>query len=432
MPTFSLPFGKGTETITLPEEHLLYDLRGRETQAVADEEAAVQAALEHPIGSAPLSEIVQAGDTVTIVVSDVTRLVHTDRMLPVIVGELNRIGVADEQITVLIAPGTHRAHTQAEDELVCGKDMVRRLRIVQHDCHDAAQLTCVGRTSYGNDIYINTAAVQADKLILTGAVSFHPMAGYGGGRKAVVPGIAGFDTIMRNHALALAETPGAGCNPACDAGLLAGNPFHEDMQEACALVAPDFLVNTVFTTDGDLYEVVAGHWLEAWKKGCHDLLSIGSVPITERADVTIASAGGYPKDMNLYQSIKAHMNAAFATKPGGIMIFTLDCPDIQEPAIFTDWFFRSDLDQCEADLRDYFLMPGFVAFKGRCIIRSMKRVYVVTRPENFAIIRQSGQIPAASLAEAWQMAQAELAELDHPYTYTIMSHASGTLPVLQQ
>ena len=258
------------------------------------------------------------------------------------------------------------------------------------------------------------------------------MAGYGGGRKAVVPGIAGFDTIMRNHALALAETPGAGCNPACDAGLLAGNPFHEDMQEACALVAPDFLVNTVFTTDGDLYEVVAGHWLEAWKKGCHDLLSIGSVPITERADVTIASAGGYPKDMNLYQSIKAHMNAAFATKPGGIMIFTLDCPDIQEPAIFTDWFFRNDLDQCEADLRDHFLMPGFVAFKGRCIIRSMKRVYVVTRPENFAIIRQSGQIPAASLAEAWQMAQAELAELDHPYTYTIMSHASGTLPVLQQ
>ncbi len=136
--------------------------------------------------------------------------------------------------------------------------------------------------------------------------------------------------------------------------------------------------------------------------------------------------------MNLYQSTKAHMNAVFATKPGGIMIFTLDCPDIKEPAIFTDWFFRSDMEAFEKDLRADFSIPAFVAFKTHCIINSMKQVYIVTRPENFDIIRQSGQIPAATLEDAWNMAQAELAnEGKSDYKVTIMSHAAATFPVLK-
>jgi nickel-dependent lactate racemase len=431
MKTYVLPYGKGNQKADIPEDHVLYDLHGPHAEAVEDEEQAVREALRHPIDCQPLDDIIQPSDTVCIVVSDITRLVHTDRMLPVLVQELNRIGVQDHQITVLVSQGTHRAHTEQENEIVCGSDMVRRLHIVQHDCHDASALTCVGRTSFGNDVYINSLAAKADKLILTGAVSFHPMAGFGGGRKAVLPGIAGFDTIMRNHSLALSEVPGGGCHPGCHAGALEGNPFHEDMKEACAMVRPDFLINTVFTPDGDLYEVVAGHWNTAWEKGCRDLLRIGSVPIQKLADVTIASAGGYPKDLNLYQSVKAHMNAVLATRPGGILIFTLECPDIQEPAIFTDWFFRNDLDACERELRNQFLMPGFVAFKARCTIQSMKTVYVVTRKENFDVIRRSGQIPAATLEEAWQMARTVLEEEGcRDYGITIMSHAAATLPVL--
>lgn len=431
MKTYVLPYGKGNQKADIPEDHVLYDLHGPHAEAVEDEEQAVREALRHPIDCQPLDDIIQPSDTVCIVVSDITRLVHTDRMLPVLVQELNRIGVQDHQITVLVSQGTHRAHTEQENEIVCGSDMVRRLHIVQHDCHDASALTCVGRTSFGNDVYINSLAAKADKLILTGAVSFHPMAGFGGGRKAVLPGIAGFDTIMRNHSLALSEVPGGGCHPGCHAGALEGNPFHEDMKEACAMVRPDFLINTVFTPDGDLYKVVAGHWNTAWEKGCRDLLRIGSVPIQKLADVTIASAGGYPKDLNLYQSVKAYMNAVLATRPGGILIFTLECPDIQEPAIFTDWFFRNDLDACECELRNQFLMPGFVAFKARCIIQSMKAVYVVTRKENFDVIRRSGQIPAATLEEAWQMARTVLEEEGcRDYGVTIMSHAAATLPVL--
>lgn len=374
-----------------------------------------------------MADVVAPGDTVAIIVSDITRPVHTAQMLPVIVNELNLAGIPDEQIKVITAQGTHRAHTPEEDEMVCGKDMVSRLTIINHDCRDKDNLLKVGTTTHGNDVWLNAEVVRADKVIVTGAVSFHPMAGFGGGRKAVLPGIAGYETIMRNHALALTEDVGGGCNERCETSLLEDNPLHDDMKQAAALLNPCFLVNTVFSADGDLAEVVGGHWYTAWKKGCDDLLSFASVPIAEKADITLASAGGYPKDMNLYQSMKAPMNAVFATKPGGTMILTLDCPDIKEPAVFTDWFFRSDMAAFERDLRADFSIPAFVAFKSHCIFRSMQAVYVVTRPENFDIIRQSGLIPAASLEEAWEKAQENLPE---DYTVTVMGHAAATFPVL--
>ena len=427
MKTYSLPFGKGEQTISLDETHILYDLHGNHVNAVPDEVAAVRKALRQPIDSLPLADVVAPGDTVAIIVSDITRPVHTAQMLPVIVNEFNLAGIPDEQIKVITAQGTHRAHTPEEDEMVCGKDMVSRLTIINHDCRDKDNLLKVGTTSHGNDIWLNAEAVRADKVIVTGAVSFHPMAGFGGGRKAVLPGIAGYETIMRNHALALTEDVGGGCNERCETSLLEDNPLHDDMKQAAALLNPCFLVNTVFSADGDLAEVVGGHWYAAWKKGCDDLLSFASVPIAEKADITLASAGGYPKDMNLYQSMKAPMNAVFATKPGGTMILTLDCPDIKEPAVFTDWFFRSDMAAFEQDLRADFSIPAFVAFKSHCIFRSMQAVYVVTRPENFDIIRQSGLIPAASLEEAWEKAQENLPE---DYTVTVMGHVAATFPVL--
>lgn len=430
--TYHLPYGKGEQSVVLPEERVLYDLKGKAIAPVSSPEDAIRAAIDNPIESDSFESIFTKGQTVAIVVSDITRLCMSDVMVKVLVEKLNGCGIADEDITLIVATGTHRGQTDEENRRIYGDDIVNRIAIIQHDCHDKGHLSYVGTTSRGNAIYINSAAVEADRLIITGAVSFHPMAGYGGGRKAVVPGIAGFDTVMRNHCHALAEHCGDGCNPNVDVSLLEGNPFHEDMKEACAFVKPDFLVNTLFTTDGDLFEVVAGHWDKAWEKGCQDLLASGSVEIKEQADVTIASAGGYPKDLNLYQSIKAYMNAIFATKPGGIMILTLDCPDIKEPAVFTDWFFRDDMLQWEKDLRQEFNMAGFVAFKGRMIISSLYRVYVVTREENFDFIRKSGQVPVASLEEAWALAQQELARMGKDdYTITVIGHGSATFPIVK-
>lgn len=432
MKKYVLPIGKRQEEILLPEEKILYDIHGNaagEMESIAD---ATLEAIRNPIGTAPLGDVVKAGDKVAIIISDITRLVGTSEMLPVIVSELNAHGVKDSDITVVVATGTHRGHTDEENVIVCGEEMARRLTIHQHDCKNKAELVDMGTTSRGTPILIDKYVADADKVILTGSVSLHPMAGFGGGRKAVMPGVSGYETIMHNHAMALADEVGAGCNPACETSILEGNPLHEDMKEVCAALNPDFLVNTVFTPGGKLHEVVAGHWYKAWEKGCSDLLAMAGVPIKEQADVVLASAGGYPKDMNLYQSCKTHMNAVFAVKPGGILIATLDCPDIKEPAIFTDWFSRSDMLQFEKDVRADFSIPAFVAFKTRCIVNSLT-VYLVTRPENFDFVRKTGQNPVATLAEAWELAQEKLAEQGKKdYTITLMSHAPATLPMLEK
>ena len=378
-----------------------------------------------------MQKVVRKGDKVAVIVSDVTRLVRTAEFLPVIISEINAAGVPDEDITIIVATGTHRAHTHDEDIAVCGKDILKRIKIHQHDSRNNEELTDLGVTSFGTPILIDSYVAEADKVIITGAVSLHPMAGFGGGRKAVMPGVSGHATIMHNHAIALAPKVGDGCNPLCETGILEGNPLHEDMVEVTKKLDPAFLVNMVFTPEGKLHEVVAGHWYKAWEKGCKDLVAMAGVPIKELADVVFASAGGSPKDMNLYQSCKAHMNAVFAVKKGGIMILTLECPDIKEPAIFTDWFSKSDVLQFEKDVRADFSIPAFVAFKTRCIVNSLT-TYLVTKPENFEFVRQTGQIPVASLEEAWLLAQQELAKQGKDdYKITIMGHASATMPVLE-
>ena len=314
MKKYQLPYGNGFQEVTLPEEKVLYDIHGNKADVLEDITAATLAAVRCPIASQPLQKVVRKGDKVAVIVSDVTRLVRTAEFLPVIISEINAAGVPDEDITIIVATGTHRAHTHDEDIAVCGKDIVKRIKIHQHDSRNNEELTDLGVTSFGTPILIDSYVAEADKVIITGAVSLHPMAGFGGGRKAVMPGVSGHATIMHNHAIALAPKVGDGCNPLCETGLLEGNPLHEDMVEVTKKLDPAFLVNMVFTPEGKLHEVVAGHWYKAWEKGCKDLVAMAGVPIKELADVVFASAGGSPKDMNLYQSCKAHMNAVFAVK----------------------------------------------------------------------------------------------------------------------
>ncbi len=432
MKKYQLPYGNGLQEVTLPEEKIIYDIHGNKATVQENIAIATLAAVRAPIASKPLQQIVEKGDKVAVIVSDVTRLVRTAEFLPVVINEINAAGVPDEDITIIVATGTHRAHTKAEDIAVCGEEIVRRIKIHQHDCRNEAELVDLGVTSFGTPILIDSYVANADKVIITGAVSLHPMAGFGGGRKAVMPGVSGHATIMHNHAIALSPQVGDGCNILCETGLLEGNPLHEDMVEVTEKVNPDFLINMVFTPEGQLHEVVAGHWYKAWEKGCRDLVAMAGVPIKTQADVVFASAGGSPKDMNLYQSCKAHMNAVFAVKKGGIMILTLECPDIKEPAIFTDWFSKSDILQFEKDVRANFSIPAFVAFKTRCIVNSLT-TYLVTKPENFEFVKQTGHIPVASLEEAWQLAQTELAKQGRTdYKITIMGHASATMPILEE
>lgn len=430
--TYEIPFGKQVQEVQLPEEKVIYDIHGNKAKILLDIKAETLRALRNPIASEPLAKVVCKGDKVVVVVSDLTRPVRTKEFLPVVLDELNVAGVPDVDITVVVATGTHRAHTASEDIEVYGQEIVDRVKIVQHDSR-AKDLVDMGKTSFGTPVLLDAKVAKADKVIVTGGVSLHPFAGFGGGRKGILPGVSGLESVNHNHLMALTDEVGGGCNKDTVCAKLQGNRVSEDMTEACGIVNPDFLVNVVFTPDGDLHEVVAGHWDKAFEEGCHDCLAMSAIPIAELADVVIASSGGAPKDTNLYQGCKAHMNADFAVKEGGILIAVMECPDIKEPPIFSNWVsMKGSLLDMEKAVRADFSIPAFVAFKTRSIVGKCSAAYLVTKPENFDFVRKTGQVPVATVQEAWDLAQKKLAEQGKTdYKIIVMGHASATLPVLK-
>ena len=207
---FRFGIGEGYQEVALPEEHILQVIEGNEVPRLEDVKSATIAALRNPINSKPLQEVVGKGEKVAVVVSDITRgWIRTPEFLKYVIDEVNLGGVPDEDICIVIAQGTHRAQTRAEDIAVCGEEVADRIKIYQHDCL-ADDLVHVGDTSRGTPVWIDKHVADADKVIITGGITVHLMAGFGGGRKSILLGIDGDETIEKNNALALADEVGAG------------------------------------------------------------------------------------------------------------------------------------------------------------------------------------------------------------------------------
>ncbi|MEG6584267.1 nickel-dependent lactate racemase [Dendrosporobacter sp. 1207_IL3150] len=430
MTKIELGLGKEVVSISLPEEKVSEIIEGRPYEPVTDIESAVKLALRNPIGTLPLKDVVKAGDKVAIVASDITRawLKHS-QFLPFIINELNEAGVPDCDISLVVALGAHRLHTHEENISVYGKEVVDRIRIVQSYAPNEEDFIEVGTTTRGVTAKINKEIVNADKVIITGGIVYHLMAGFGGGRKAIVPGVAAYSTIQGNHRYCLHEDAGGGVNPFCGSGYLKGNPMQEDMTEMAAMVNPAFLFNVVLNAEGKFARFVAGHWLEAWQEGCKTVSEIFGVPIAQKADLVIASAGGYPKDINLYQGAKTIDNAALACKDDGVVVLLLECADIAEPPDFSEWFEYEDLQERERVLRQGFTVPGFVALKLGVMAKRIPHI-VVTLPQNKQFIEKAGMIYAASIDDAMALAQEKLGGRD--YKAIIMPHAANTVPIVKE
>lgn len=430
---FKLAYGRGTQSVMLPEEKISDVLEGVPTPA-CDMKEAVISAMRSPVGSKPLSEVVKKGDKVCFVVADITRawnraadwLVH-------VVNELNLSGIPDEDMYIVFAQGTHRPHTDEENVTCVGEEVAKRIRMYQHVSTDHDMLTHMGVTSRGTDVWINTRVAEADKVILINAISTHDMAGFGGGRKLILPGVAGFETVQQNHCHALGSELGSGLNPDAKLLKIEGNPVSEDMQEAADMVHPDFLVHSIINEEGQVSSFAAGDPYKAWLEGTKEIYRMQKVKMKQKADVTIVSAGGYPKDTNLYQGTKCYSTAEIATKKGGIIITMIEAEDIMEPAAYLGSFKYDNLEDMEKGLRACFTIPFFVAFEN--LITAMTHtVYIVTRPENFKILRErTHQIPVATVEEAWELAQAQLAkEGKEDYTINVIPHGSAIVPYLDE
>ena len=326
------------------------------------EEEVILGALRSPYGQPPLRQRDLSGKRVCVVISDITRSwQRTDVYLPYILEELKAAGAQERDITLLCALGTHRKHTEAEKIALVGEDIYRRYRFVDHDCDDGANLTSIGRTSRGVEVEISRWAAQADFLLLCGAIVFHDMAGFGGGRKSIVPGIAGRRTIMGNHALSM-NPLGAGIHPDARQNNRLTNPLSLDMEEAADLAAPDFLFN-VIVDDGRITDAFAGDLREAFDAGCETLRGRFLVPIPRLFDGVIASAGGYPCDINFYQSVKALANACFASRPGGTIVLLCAAPEgLGNPDMAGLYGESRDLAHMERLLRADFSIGRFISF----------------------------------------------------------------------
>jgi nickel-dependent lactate racemase len=425
---FTLGYGKGSLSFELPEKQIAAVVTGREVKAVDDLAAAYLHALDHPIDSAPLRYMVQPGETVAVMVSDITRAwQRNDLTLPLLLDYLNGAGIADDHITVIIAVGGHRQNTESEFEEICSPAVCHRVRVANHKAWETENMVPVGRTSRGTRVAINPIAARADRVILTGGVVYHYMVGYGGGRKSVMPGVCALETIKQNHLWVLGTAVGSGTNPACASRSTKGNPMHEDMMEIAALVRPDFLINIVPNLAGQVAGVFAGNWASAWWEATRLVDYIFGVPVKEEADIVIATAGGYPKDINLYQTQKTIDNAWNAMKLNGAAIILAECPDIREPKEFFDWFDHTDRLEMEKALRADYVLAGWLAFH-QLEYRDKGLIIHVTRKENFPYSEKARLHPVATVEEALRVAHAHCG-ISRP-RIMVMPQGANTLPLI--
>lgn len=349
--------------IMLPKEH---EGDGR------SEEQIVRDALKHPIGSGFLGDEVKPGDKVCILTNDITRLTRSHIYIPILVNELNQCGIPDDDITILFANGMHSGMTKEQMFSLITEEIYHRVHVYQHDCVKSP-CDLVGTTSYGHEVWANKIAMEADKLILTGGILVHHMAGFGGGRKDIIPGCARKDTILNNHKMVV--------SPHAQAGVLKDNPVHEDFMEACSFTHPAFLLNVLCDDHGHICDCVAGHWRDAYMHGTEIAKELYLYPIEERPDVVIASAGGFPKDIDLRQSKKGFYNASRAVKQGGTVICLAECKEgcskeMDDP--FEEWLgkFRT-LDAVKAELERNVNMGGLNCYKVR-EVQSHCRLILIT------------------------------------------------------
>ena len=392
----------------------------------------IEYALDHPIGAGPIEEVVRAGDKVCIIISDVTRRwQQPSTYLPVLVERLNRAGIPDEDILILCATGTHRRQTEEEHISLVGEELYRRVRFMDHQCDDKEHLTYMGTSSRGTPVWLNSYAMACDKLILTGGVVYHFLAGFGGGRKSVVPGIAGRETINTNHNNALNHGLGSGSNPrVCNGNMGEDNPFHSDLMECASFAKPAYLLN-VFVDDN--YQIVgafAGDWQKAHEAATKAVEQLDGVPIPHRTPLVIASAGGYPKDINLYQTSKTLSNALAAVAPGGTMILLSQCREgFGDPDCEAQICAYDTMEKREKALRADFSIGGFVGFLFAEASENYNLILVTDIPgERFEHTKiQVAQTLDEALALA---ANCNDGTLDGVET-TLMPHGGSTFPLPQ-
>ncbi|MCQ2546153.1 MAG: nickel-dependent lactate racemase [Clostridia bacterium] len=326
-----LGYGTGFQSAEVPEKNILKLLEPNEISRKGSPASIVRDALANPIGTPALRDIVKPGEKIVIITSDITRPMPTWDVIPHVLDELYAADVKAEDVTLVFALGSHRAHTEEEKKKLAGERAFSEIKCVDSNPDDCIHM---GNTSMGTPIDITRVVAEADRRICLGNIEYHYFAGYSGGIKALMPGASTPAAIQANHSMMVNEN-------AC-AGKLDGNPLREDLEEAAELCPIDFIVNVVLDEHKQIVHAVAGDVKKAHRSGCAFLDSLYKVQIPQRADIVLVSQGGAPKDLNLYQTQKALDNSKHAVRDGGTIILVGACQEGLGQKVFEEWITEAE------------------------------------------------------------------------------------------
>jgi nickel-dependent lactate racemase len=364
-------------------------------------EQIIREALDRPLGSPRLRDIARGRRSAAILVPGKDRVAGSGACLPLLVEELNAGGLPDERIEVVLATGTHARHSAADAEAVLGKETASRVRWREHDCNDDAGLERFGVTSRGTEAFFDRRVLASDVKVLTGRIIPHYFAGFSGGRKALLPGVAGYKTILGNHRLTLDGR--GGIHPAVRPCSLRDNPVHLDMVEAARRVEGLFVLNTLLDTGHRVIGAVAGDLEAAHAAGCADAERIFKVPVAGPLDAVITSAGGAPYDCNFMQALKALFDVQEIVRPGGAVLGVAQCPGGMKKGFLRWGAIRSDDELQRAVHADYDL-TGHNSIMLRGLVRKARIALWSILPDDQ--VRAVGIEPVHSLEEGvtWLLA----------------------------
>lgn len=407
MSSILFPYGREQKNFEIPDDRYAGTLMSRihKYRPEMSQDELVQRALDNPVDSMRLCELAKGKKKIVIIASDHTRPVPSRVIIPPMLKEIRR-GNPDADITFLIATGCHRGTEKKELIEKFGEDIVRNEKIVIHDCDDEENLVSVGTLPSGGELVLNRLAVEADLLVAEGFIEPHFFAGFSGGRKSILPGIASRKTVIYNHNAGFIHHPKA------RTGIIEGNPIHEDMIFAAKAAKLAFICNVVINSKKEIVYAVAGDVEKAHKKGCDfvgRMCAVRAVP----SDIVITTNGGYPLDQNIYQSVKGMTAAEAVVREGGVTIMLAKADDGHGGNSFYETFCsQKDLGQ---------MMEDFLAtepektridqWQSQILARVLMHSHVVyVSDAEDQIIRDFHMIPAHSIEEALKIADQILGE----------------------
>jgi len=419
MKTFLLPYGNEKIPISIPQKNLLKICWLKETPGVKDNIKAIKEAIKNPIGSPTIPIITQRKRNAVVICTDITRPTPDKLLIPPILDEVNKGGISDKNIKVIIARGQHRKMTEEEVKEKVGKEVFKRVKISQHDPDN--NLFYLGKSKRGNELWVNKDVVQTDVKISTGNIVPHRYAGYGGGAKSILPGISSREAIGYNHLYV--ETGEAAL------GKTKGNPVREEMEEAAKMIGLDMIVNTVMNVKNEIVKVVAGDPAMAHQAGVKACNDIYGVKIPEKANIILASS--YPMDISFHQASKTLEAIGHIIKEKSTIIMLSPCYEGIGGKDFVDFLKEKTPEDIIKNIKAHpekNVVSGIISYLiTKC--KEKAKIYLISEGIEDKDIIEMGMLPAKS-------AQTVLNDVLKNYRddakVLVLPTASVTLPLLEE